>query len=210
MAFLITILILAALVILIVVVVAFSQSSQVSGEGSESLNPENFPDFPQKNPDSKKYFELMGTIFQEKKKGNFSSALEACRKSLQHLPGALKDFSDGKGGVIVSSIPAIQEGFDFAAILQNRGALNEIKSLVGSVPELEGWTGLIEEAEEEFRLVPRIIEVIQKNPGIRQDKIKYEMEYVNGRKIATLIARMEKASLLRRERTKKALIVYPK
>lgn len=107
------------------------------------------------------------------------------------------------------SIPALYEGGIALAIENDTEGLAELRALIETVPAFHDRIGLAE-AHESDRLLCRAIEVaVAEAPGMLQSKLKLHLGAPDGARVSRMVAYLEKAGRLRREKDGKNIRLLP-
>ena len=119
------------------------------------------------------YYSLVEKIEQSKSEDNYEKMLDYCEKTLPLLPQFVQNWKQTDGEFSIGSIPAIELGCKFWAMINDRTHLNAVKTVVESVPELtEGWGSEVGTAFEMEQLSREIQECVKAHPGTIQSKLK--------------------------------------
>jgi hypothetical protein len=119
------------------------------------------------------YFKLLNEIEKAYRKEDYKKMLEFCEMTLPLLPKFVEKEKKQGGDFDVKSIPALENGCLFWAILNQRTMLDSVKKLVESIPELQkGWGWKVRAAIEMEELSRQIQEYVKEHPGIIQSKLK--------------------------------------
>jgi hypothetical protein len=119
------------------------------------------------------YFALLQKIEENKSKGDYKTMLEYCEKSLPLLPQFVENLKQTDGEFSIGSIPAIELGCKFWAVLNDRSHIKAVKAIVDPVPELaRGWGDEIDAAFEMERASCEIQAYVREHPGTVQSKLK--------------------------------------
>lgn len=120
-----------------------------------------------------KYFELLNEIEKTYRNKDYKKMLEFCEMTLPLLPKFVEKEKKQEGGFDVRSIPALENGCLFWAILNQRTMLDSVKKVVESIPELQkGWGWKVRAAFEMDELSRQIQEYVKEHPGTIQRQLK--------------------------------------
>lgn len=133
---------------------------------------------------------------------DYQEAAAATRASLPLLRAWLED-PRADGQRIEIRIPALGQGGTMLAIRGDMEGLVEMRRLVSDFGYLEGSRQEVEEHFTDMELFGRIREVIRAKPGVLQNRMKAELGIEDGRRASRLIAYLEKAGEIRREKSGK-------
>lgn len=82
------------------------------------------------------YYALLEKIEENKSNDNYIKMVEYCEKTLPLLPQFVENWKQTDGEFSINSIPAIELGCKFWAVMNDHAHLNAVKAAVESVPEL--------------------------------------------------------------------------
>ena len=120
-----------------------------------------------------KYFELLNEIEKTYRNEDYKKMLEFCEKTLPLLAKFVEKEKKQEGGFDIRSIPALENGCLFWAIMNQRTMLDSVKKVVESIPGLKkGWGWKVEAAFEMEELSRQIQEYVREHPGTIQSRLK--------------------------------------
>lgn len=114
------------------------------------------------------------------------------------IPGWVEETRREYGTFDPYSIPSLEQGGRLLALLGDSDGLLRMKEVVESIPELEKWTSKIERHQYDLRLFKAIQEAVAYNPNCRQVDVRHLIGEEDGRRVAHLIAYLEKAGRITR------------
>jgi len=144
------------------------------------------------------YYWLLNKIEESKKNKNFSKMLEFCQASLSLIEPLIIEIKNMYGSFDIKSIPAIEIGCNFWAILGQKGQLMNIKEVIDFYPELEPWKETIEYSFKKQKLAAKIYKYVRANEGVKQKDLKNLMKFNDGNLIGNVCYYMDLLGKLRR------------
>lgn len=137
------------------------------------------------------YYDLLNQIWQDKKNKDYKKMLIKCEMSLSLIEPLIIETKNEFGSMDLPSIPAIEVGVNFWAILKDDKNLNIVREIVGFFPELEGWKAFLEKAFVMKELSSKIYNYVKDNEGCLQKELKKKLGLADGRAISNTIYYME-------------------
>lgn len=128
---------------------------------------------------------------------DYATAAAAARASLPFLRDWLND-PRGIGLRLDIWIPALSQGGTMMAIVGDRDGLSELRKLVQEFDHLKAYRDEAEEHFADLDLFDRLRKMIRNNPGLKQNRIKFELGIDDGHRTARLISYLEKWGEVRR------------
>ena len=150
---------------------------------------------------SSEYFATLGKLQEAISKRDYEHAAQFARENVHQILAFVRSTQQEYGSFDISSIPALEQGGTMLALAGDDLGLKEMREIVSSIPELESWSSLVDQHEEDMRLFVAILKAVEKNPGCLQTNVKKLVGTEDGRRVANLISWLEKAGRL--NRTKK-------
>ena len=144
------------------------------------------------------YYEAMAQVQGAIAHHDFEQAAKMVRKSMDLIPGWVREQVRDYGPFQIGSIPALQQGGTALALVGDSEGLTKMHSLVCSMPELEPWAAGVEEHQNDLRLFQRIKDHVAANPGCVQTDMKGQLGLPDGRRAALLVSYLEKAGMIAR------------
>jgi hypothetical protein len=155
------------------------------------------------------YFGTMCDLREAISKRDYVRAARLARENLQYIPAFVRSTKRSFGSFDITSIPALEVGGTMLALVGDDEGLDEMRRIVASSRALEPWAYEVEEHEENRKLFAAILEAVRQNPGCRQTNVKSLVGMEDGRRVSTLIAWLEKAGRITREKQGKTYAVWP-
>ena len=155
-----------------------------------------------------KYFELLGDIQELKTEENFKKMLKYCQRSLQLLDPLINDTISQYGSFDIKSIPAIEIGVSFWAIIEDTDKLLIVKEIVDYFPELNPWKEIVKEAFVQKDTASEISKYIKNNKGFEQKNLKKVLSNNDGRMISYVCYYMALMGRLKREKKGNTYLLF--
>lgn len=171
------------------------QSTPRSGSKDK---PVDMPVDSSKRKFSDRYFDTMSQMERAISINDFEDAARLIRLNLQYIQGWVKDTFREYGTFDIGTIPALQQGGRILALVGDEDGLLQMGEVVGSISELEPWTGYVERHRKDLGLFKAILEAISNHPNCLQTDVKGLVGEEDGRLVATLISYLERASKITR------------
>ena len=159
--------------------------------------------------DTSGYFELMSRMQGAISDRDYSAAAELARDNMRQVPEFVRKTRLEFDEFVIQSIPALQEGGIMLAFAQDQDAIEEMRRIIASSPELEPWSDAPDAHLRDLRLFHAIESVVQKTPGILQTSMKERLGEADGRRIGTLISWLEKGGRIERTKEKRTYRLWP-
>jgi hypothetical protein len=153
------------------------------------------------NPVIARYYELLGIISDAKSDKDYPKAIRAARDTYSFLGDFVREsMREDDGEFAVELIPAIDVAGPMMAVMGDRKGIAEMSAAIAGVSGLEEWADSGQWVLEEANLVDRILELVAKNPGLKQNKLKQATGASDGRRLSTLARWLEDAGRMVRVR----------
>lgn len=146
------------------------------------------------------YYKLLNNILWHKKSKDYKKMLLECEMSLSLIEPLIIDTKREFGKFDLTSIPAIEIGSNFWAVLKDDKNLNILKELVGFFPELSAWKESIDKAFLMKGISSKINEYVKNNSGCMQKELKKNLNFNDGKLISNTIHYMELLGQIRKEK----------
>lgn len=146
-----------------------------------------------------RYFAEIQLADQLRKSGRTQEALTAAIRNAGRVPAFVDETVAEYGGFFIGSVPPLEIGCRLAAVLRNQASLEEFSRIVDSRDALQPWQETITKARAEIVAAERILERIDREPGILQSRIAKALG-IPGRTYANLIHEFDLAGLVVRLR----------
>jgi hypothetical protein len=121
-----------------------------------------------KGPIVDEYFELSRKIDEYEKAKEVQPLLECCARQLTLVKEFVNLYIEEKGSFPLTCIASIDNGMPYWSAKQDAAALNRVKEIVDSIPELVRWRKRVEQAVADVELSKRIRNYVSLNPGTLQ------------------------------------------
>ena len=155
------------------------------------------------------YFAALGDMEQAISRRDFVAAAAAVRRSLDLIPTFVQSMGRLTGQFRVPSIPALERGGTVLALAGDRTGLAAMLRLVRSVPLLDHRISSVESHLADLDTLEAIVAAVLANPGFAQTSIKTLIGAPDGRRVANLIAWLEKAGRIQRKRNGSSWTLHP-
>ena len=142
------------------------------------------------------YFETMSAMQAEISGRNYEAAAKLVRENLSYISQWVMETRRQYDFFDILSIPSLEQGGKILALVGDDEGISEMASIVGSVPELEGWTSKVDEHRYDLTLFEKITSAVNANPQCRQTDLKTLTGEGDGRRIANLVSYLEKSGVL--------------
>ncbi len=163
----------------------------------------------------KRYFELSAEIETGKRDGDYVRAIRAARATYSIFPAVVLQWKREYGAFDISTSHAVHTAPKLMAVMEDREGIRELGAVLESVEELRDWLPYCEEAEADVEIVPRIVALVESEPGILQSSLKSRLpgdgdaEAQIGARASNLAAWLEKAGRILRVRNGSNYKLYP-
>ncbi|MGE4412201.1 MAG: hypothetical protein AB7E45_00720 [Candidatus Caldatribacteriota bacterium] len=118
------------------------------------------------------YYSLLELIRDCQSKRLYDKMLEYCSQSLPLLETLVRDWKRQYGKFDIDSIPAIEVGCRYWAVMNDMEKLQLLSETIQQVPELRnGWSSIVDLAYKDARLSLKIQDYTRQNPGVLQNKM---------------------------------------
>jgi len=154
------------------------------------------------------YYMLLEKIQSCNRAKDISGLLFNCQLSMSFIEPFIKQVNKEDGFFSVTSIPAIEFGLKYNAVLGIKGQLDNIREVVEYFEELSPWRPEVEKAFEMFNLTKTIIIFLKENEGFLQKDLKKALNYNNGRLISNTLHYLERANRIKRVKTGNTCSLY--
>jgi hypothetical protein len=159
-----------------------------------------------------RYFELSGEIEAGKRDRDYARAIRAARETYQIFPAVVRQWKREYGRFDINTSHAVHTAPKLMAIMEDRDAVRELRAVLESVKDLRDWLPSAEEAEADLAVVPRILALVQAEPGILQSSLKTRLPDSDadaGSGPSNLAAWLEKAGRIQRVKKGSSYQLYP-
>ena len=146
------------------------------------------------------YFETMSAMQAAISSRHYEAAARLVRENLSYIPQWVMETRRQYGSFDIPSIPSLDQGGKILALTGDDEGISEMASIVGSVPELEGWTSKVDQHRYDLALFEKITAAVEANPRCLQTDLKTLVVENDGRRIANLVSYLEKSGALVRIR----------
>jgi len=153
---------------------------------------------------SRRYFALHEQIQAAQKARNYSTVANLSRQTYQLLPDFVAACKREYGRWDIQSSIAVHTGGTILAVLQDEDGVRLLQQTLAAVDDLESWRPTGDSAANDLELVSRIMAVVTAHPRVLQVALRDHVPDADGRRLATLVAWLEKARRVRRVRAGKS------
>ncbi len=155
------------------------------------------------------YYRLLNEMHAARTQRDYVAAAALARQSFPLLKPWIEHEIREYGSFHVSSIPCLEIAGTLMAVIGDLAGLSEMRAVVASVPELNGWMDTVESHERDAVLVQRILAAVAAEPGIRQRELKRHVGDADGRRPSTLAEWLDKSGRIRREKDGSTYRLFP-
>jgi hypothetical protein len=159
-----------------------------------------------------RYFELSGEIEAGKRDRDYPRAIRAARATYEILPAVVRQWKREYGRFDINTSHAVHSAPKLMAVMEDRDGIRELRAVLESVKDLRDWLPSAEEAEADVAVVPRIVALVQAEPGILQSSLKTRLadDHADASSGASnLAAWLEKAGRIHRVKKGSSYQLYP-
>jgi hypothetical protein len=142
------------------------------------------------------YFETLEKIQKADKENNISELLLNCQISIGLIEPLICYNYKHYNSFDIRGIPAIYMGLIYFSVNGIKGQLKNIADIINFFNELKFYKSDVEEAFERVKLSSRIYNTIKIKGDFQQSKLKKELDFENGRFIASTVGYMISANKL--------------
>lgn len=153
------------------------------------------------------YYAFMQAMQEAEKAGNYDKMLLYVEKAIPTLHKFVDDTKKSFGSFDIGSIPAVDIGCRYWAVLGEREKLLKLKTVLEQKNELKKWASSVQGALEDADLADRVQTHLKKNPGSLQNQLGKTLG-VSGRATASIVATLDKLGKVRREEDGKTYKLY--
>ena len=146
------------------------------------------------------YFETLEKIQKADKENNVSELLLNCQISIGLIEPLICYNYKHYNSFDIKSIPAIHKGLIYFSVNGIKGQLKNIADIIDFFDELKFYKSDVEEAFERVKLSSRIYNTIKIKGDFQQSKLKKELDFDNGRFIASTVGYMISADKLNKHK----------
>jgi hypothetical protein len=154
------------------------------------------------------YFLLLEKIQSCNRMKDINGLLFNCQLSLSLIEPFIKHAKKEYGFPSTTSIPAIEFGLKYNAVLGIKGQLENIQEVVEYFEELSPWRSDVEKAFEMYNLTKTIITFLNENEGFLQKDLKKALNYNDGRLVSNTLHYLERANRIKRITTGNTFSLY--
>jgi hypothetical protein len=176
-----------------------TRKDSVSPPYSTSLN----------DPVEDKYFSLHAKIEAAKKKHDYHAAIKYARQTYPLLPAFVEAVKRQYKRFDIQRSVAVETGSTLMAVMGDRKGIAELRNVLSQKPELREWMSAAEMAEQDADIVDKILQLVDRQPGVLTTHLKKHLVMQDGRRISTLIQWLGKAGRLRLERQGSTCALFP-
>ena len=160
-----------------------------------------------------RYFELSMEIEAGKRDRDYPRAIRAARATYEILAAVVRQWKREYGRFDINTSHAVHTAPKLMAVMEDRDGIRELRAVLESVKDLHDWLPSAEEAEADVEVVPRIMALVQAEPGILQSSLKTRLPggigADAGSAASNLAAWLEKAGRLQRVKKGPSYQLYP-
>jgi hypothetical protein len=156
-----------------------------------------------------RYFDLMGKMQGAIADQKYDEAAQIVSQTLEVVEPWLKEDLGEYGHFVISSIPVFEQGGRILAYLGRDADLAVMENIAGRHPEFEPWRETIAEHRADQTRFARVLDIVDQKPGTLQTDMKQLLGEADGRRLANLIAFLEKSGRIGRQKAGKTYKLVP-
>lgn len=145
------------------------------------------------------YYKEIDLADQLRRAGRAPEALRAALSNMRRVRALVAETTREYGRFDLGSIPPIETGVTLAAVLGDMSAMQKIRGLVESIPELTPWVAVVEQGERDLASVCTILSLVSTEPGTVQSTLG-KRTAIDGHRASNLSYHLAQAGRLRREK----------
>lgn len=147
-----------------------------------------------------RYFSTMHAMQEAISAQNYARGAALAKENVSLIPSFVQSTMREHKRFDIRSIPGLEAGGTMLALAGDHSGIEEMKRVTQSLPQLSPWTSAIDEHLHDMALFEAIEGAIRENPGCLQPSVKKLVGVTDGRRVATLIAWLEKADRVTRRK----------
>ncbi len=140
---------------------------------------------------------------------DYEGAARLVCENLQYLPEWVKEWRQDCGSFDIRSIPALEQGGTILALVGDEQGLTQMRDIVAASPELEPWLEAVDRHHEDRRLFESVLKLVVARPNCLQTEIKGLIGEEDGRRVANVVAYLDKAGKIRRVKAGRTYRLLP-
>jgi hypothetical protein len=149
------------------------------------------------------YFDKLNEIREHNKGKNYFLLIYTCIESINLLPKMVRGWKQESGGSFdIDSIPALEIGCKYLAVLQHKEHLDAIKLILSEVKDLKEWLDYVDYTYSLMELSEKVMTFLKQQPGTMQNSLGQSLG-VSGQETKTIVDILEKLNLVQRKKTGK-------
>jgi hypothetical protein len=153
------------------------------------------------------YYAFMQAMQEAEKARDFDKMLLYLDKTIPILHKFVDDTKKAFGSFDIDTIPAIDIGCRYWAVLGEREKLQQLKTVLEQKKALKKWVPSVQGALEDADLSDRVQTHLKNNPGSLQNQLGKTLG-VSGRDTARIVATLDKLGKVHREENGKTYKLY--
>ena len=158
---------------------------------------------------SEAYFDSMSRMQAAVSSRDYEGAARLVCENLQYLPEWVKEWRQDCGSFDIRSIPALEQGGTILALVGDEQGLTQMRDIVAASPELEPWLEAVDRHHEDRRLFESVLKLVVARPNCLQTEIKGLIGEEDGRRVANVVAYLDKAGKIRRVKAGRTYRLLP-
>jgi len=149
------------------------------------------------------YFDKLNEIREYNKGKNYFLLIYTCIESINLLPKMIRGWKQEFGGSFdIDSIPALEIGCKYLAVLQHKKHLDAIKLILSDVKDLKEWVDHVDYNYSLMELSDKVMTFLKQQPGTLQNTLGQSLG-VSGQETKTIVDMLEKLNLVQRTKSGK-------
>ena len=153
------------------------------------------------------YYAFMQAMQEAEKAHDFDKMLLYLDKTIPILHKFVDDTKNAFGSFDIDTIPAIDIGCRYWAVLGEREKLQQLKTVLEQKKALKKWVPSVQGALEDAELSDRVQAHLKNNPGSLQNQLGKTLG-VSGRDAARIVATLDKLGKVHRKVSGKTYKLY--
>ena len=150
------------------------------------------------------YFDTVFQMYAAVSNRDYERAAQLVRENLTYIPGWVEETLSQQDSFNIASIPTLEQGGTVLALVGDDEGLSSMRDLIYSIPHLARWVGKIRGHQNDLELFKAIEKAVQDNPNCLQTEVKNLVGEEDSRHVSDLIAYLEKAGRIIRNREGRA------
>jgi len=155
-----------------------------------------------------RYYRVIDEMAQLRRSGEWRALAELTKREKGTFLGwigyTLQEF-----GEIPAASPFLSIGLRALAVTGESQNIEVLARTVRAHPSLGAWIPEVESAEVDLRVCAAVVGLLKGDPGILQTDVKEQVNYLEPRDFSWLMAHLEEAGTIRREKVGRTYRLHP-